>query len=219
MAVTMQFQAVRDAIIATLGADSGALPVAEQFRVVGFQRQAEDAVAALTNTVQVFYSSGAFPKRSSSFVGDSVKHVLTFRVEMTVAKKALGDLAGLDSASTPAEASLALATFAEAAQTADDAIDQLWANIWNVLMDAKNETFGLGIGDVSSRWVDGFQKDNPTPRGEIVLLTANARLTCDVDESVLGIVGNAGEDFDVTFDDINGDTDQKTGVAGTLGEE
>jgi len=214
----MQFQQVRDAIIATLGADSAALPAVNQFRVISYQRQAESAVSALNQSIQVFYNAGDFPKSGGSFVGDSVKHKPTFRLEMTVASKAKGNLSGLEAATTPAEASAALATFFEASSIVDKAMDQLWSDVWNILMDAKNETFDLPIGAISSRWVSGFQKDNPTPKGEIVLLTANAILSCDVDEEVIGVTGTLGVDFDVTVSDINGDTEQKTGTAGTLGE-
>lgn len=213
----MQFQAVRDAIISVLGIDSDLLPAANQFRVVGFQRQAEDAKTALNASVQVFYNTGDLPKSGGGFVGE-VKHNVEFRIEMTVAKKAEGDLSGFENAASEAAAATALATFSDAAKLVDDAMDQLWSDVWNILMDAKNETYGLAIGAVSSRWIPSFRKDQPTPKGEIVLLTANASLNCSVDESVLGIAGISGDDFDVTLTDINGDTEQKTGVAGTLGE-
>lgn len=213
----MQFQVVRDAIISVLGTDAVLLPVANQFRVIGYQRQAEDAETALIASVQIFYNTGNFPQSGGSFVGDSVKHNTEFRVEMTVAKKAKGDLSGLNNATTEAQAATALATFFEAAQFVDKAIDQLFSDVWNILMDAKNETYGLVVGAVSSRWITDFQKDQPSPKGEIVLLTANARLLCSVDESVIGIEGIAGDIYDVTLTDINGDTDQKTGKSGTLG--
>lgn len=212
----MQFQVVRDALISVLGADSALLPIANQFRVVGYQRQAEDAKTALNASVQVFYNVGDFPRRSGGFVGE-VKHTVEFRIEMTVAKKAEGDLSGFESAATEGAAAIALATFTDAAKLVDDAMDQLWSDVWNILMDSKNETYGLAVGAVSSRWVPSFRKDQPTPKGEIVLLTANASLNCAVDETVLGITGIGGDEFDVTLTDINGDTEQQTGVAGTLG--
>lgn len=213
----MQFQAVKDAIITTLGDDSAALPAARQFRVVGFQRQAESAKKALNASVQVFFNTGDLPKSGGGFVGE-VKHNTEFRIEMTVAKKAEGDLSGFENATTEGEAATALASFSEAAKLVDDLMDQLWSDVWNILMDSKNETYGLAIGEISSRWIPSFRKDQPTPKGEIVLLTANASLSCAVDESVLGIAGIGGDDFDVTLTDINGDTEQQTGVAGTLGE-
>lgn len=213
----MQFQIVKDAVIATLGDDAALLPAARQFRVVGFQRQAESAKRALNASVQVFFNTGDFPKSGGGFVGE-VKHNTEFRIEMTVAKKAEGDLSGFENATTEAEAAAALVTFTEAAEAVDNIMDQLWSDVWNILLDAKNETYGLDIGAVSSRWVPSFRKDQPTPKGEIVLLTANASLNCSVDEQVLGIAGISGDDFDVEFTDINGDTEQKTGVAGTLGE-
>lgn len=212
----MQFQTVRDAIISVLGTDAALLPGANQFRVIGFQRQATDAKSELVASVQVFYNTGDLPKSGGTFVGGSIKHKAAFRLELTVAGKTKGDLVGLDSG-TPAVVAAALASFQEATFVVDRAIDQLWSDLWNILMDAKNETYGLAIGAVSSRWVSGFKKDNPTPKGEIVVLTANASLTCDVDESVIGIEGIAGTAYDVTLDDVNGDTEQKTGAAGTLG--
>lgn len=213
----MQFQTVRDAIISVIGTDAAALPASNQFKVVGYQRQAGDAETALNATVQIFYNTGDLPKSGGSFVGANVKHNIEFRIEMTIAKKSKGDLSGLNNATNEAQASTALASFFEAAQLVDTTMDQLWSDVWNILMDAKNETYGLDIGAVSSRWVTSFQKDQPSPKGSIILLTANARLTCSVDESVLGIEGITGTNFDVTLADINGDTDQKTGAAGTLG--
>lgn len=213
----MQFQAVRDAIVSVLGANAGALPTERQFRVVGYQRQAEDAVTALIASVQIFYNTAAFPKSGGTFIGDSVKHNAEFRIEMTVAKRSKGDLSGLENAATEGDAAAALATFFEAAQSVDIYMDQLWSDVWNILMDAENETYGLPIGALSSRWIESFQKDQPSPKGEIVVLTANARLSCSVDEEVEGITGVPGSNYDVTLTDINGDTEQKTGVTGELG--
>lgn len=213
----MQFQPVRDAIISVLGASGTALPIDRQFRVIGYQRQAEDAVVALNTSVQVFYDSGAFPKSGGTFVGDAVKHNVEFRIEMTVAKKAKGDLTGLENATTEEQAATALASFFEAAQILDQAIDQLWSDVWNILMDADNETYGLAIGALSSRWISSFKKDQPSPKGEIGILTANCTLSCSVDETVIGIIGVPGDNYDVTLTDINGDTEQKTGKSGKLG--
>lgn len=213
----MQFQVVRDAIITTLETDVAALPTSEQFRLIGYQRQGEDAETALVQSVEVFFGRGEFPKRGGSFVGDSVKHDCEFRVELTVAGKAKGKLDDLNNATTPGEVATALATFKEAASGIDLAMDQLFSNVWNILMDAKNETYNLPTGAVSSRWVEGFEKDQPSPKGEIVILTGNIRFSCEVDESVLGVTGTTGTEFDVTFEEINGDDEQQTGAAGTLG--
>ena len=212
----MQFQIVRDAIISILGAHGTALPTDRQFRVIGYQRQAEDAVTALSASVQVFYNSGNFPKSGGGFVSEA-KHNAQFRIEMTVAKKAKGDLVGLESATTETQAATALATFFEAANAVDTAIDQLWSDVWNILMDADHETYGLPIGALSSRWIESFLKDQPSPKGEIVVLTANCTLSCSVDEAVIGITGVPGNNYDITLTDINGDTEQKTGKSGKLG--
>lgn len=207
----MQFQAVRDAIEATLNADAAA-----RYQVIGYQVQATSAEERAIPTVAVYYGSGDFPQSGGSIAGPN-KHNATFRLEFTVTANPQGDLATLqDENATQAQLATALATFQNAAREADRLLDQLISDVYGVVMDARNELFGLNVGDVSSRWMGNINKDNPVPKGEVVMLTGNAQLTCTVEEAVLGETGLAGEDIDVVVD-IDGDDVEQTGVAGPLG--
>lgn len=207
----MQFQAVRDAIETTLSADA-----ASRYQVVGYQVQGTSAEERITPTVAVYYGAGAFPEAGGSIAGPN-KHNATFRLEFTVVTQPEGDLATLqDENATPAELATALASFQNAAREADRVLDQLFSDVYGVIMDARNELFGLAVGEVSSRWVGSMNKDNPTPKGEMVMLTGSAQLTCTVEEAVLGETGLAGIDID-TVVDFDGDDVEQTGVAGPLG--
>lgn len=207
----MQFQTVRDAIEKTLDDEAAC-----RYQVIGYQPQSAGASQRATPTVGVYYGEGDLPPSGGSIVGPN-KHDATFRLEFTVAVQPEGDLMTLqDENATTTQLSRALETFQNAAREADRLLDQLISDVYGVLMDARNELFGLPVGALSSRWVTGIRKDSPVPRGETVLLTGNAQLTCTVSETVLGETGTAGADFDVTID-LDGDDTEQTGVAGTLG--
>jgi len=207
----MQFQKVRDAIERTLNYHSGC-----RYQVIGYQVQAAGSTQRMIPTVSVYFSSGNFPKSGGSIAGEK-KHDISFRLEFTAAVQPRGDLRTLqDDTATALQLSRALSTFQIAAREADRILDQLISDVHGVLTDARNEHFGLAVGDLSGRWVDSINKDSPTPRGETVLLTGSAQLTCTVCESVLGDAGIAGDDYNVTID-LDGDDTEQTGTAGTLG--
>ena len=207
----MQFQAVRDAIETTLNTDA-----ATRYQVVGYQVQGTSAEERITPTVAVYYGAGAFPKSGGSTAGPN-KHDTTFRLEFTAVALPEGDLATLqDENATPAQLAVALASFQNAAREADRVLDQLFSDVYGVIMDARNELFGLAVGAVSSRWVGSINKDNPVPKGEMVMLTGSAQLTCTVEETVLGETGLAGIDFDTVID-LDGDDVEQTGITGSLG--
>lgn len=202
----MQFQTIRDAIEATLNTDA-----AGRYQVIGFQVQGTSAEERVVPTVAVFYGSGDFPQSGGSIAGPN-KHETTFRLEFTATAPSEGDLATLQNdAATEAQLAIALATFQDAARDVDRILDQLFSDVYGVIMSALNETFGLPIGELSSRWVGQFNKDNPVPKGEVVMLTGSAQLTCVVDEPVLGEEGTPGTEFDTTVD-LDGDDVEQTGV-------
>ena len=202
----MQFQTVRDAIGAVLNADA-----ATRYQVIGYQVQASSAEERATPTVAVFYSAGTFPKAGGSIAGPN-KHNATFRLEFTVTAQPTGDLTTLqDDSATAAEYAAALATFQNASNDADLILDQLFSDVYGVIMDARNEHFGLAVGAVASRWIENIAKDSPVPKGEVVMLTGSALLTCDVDEEVLGETGTPGTEFE-TVVDLDGDDVEQTGV-------
>jgi len=202
----MQFQTVRDAIENTLNTDA-----AGRYQVIGHQVQGSSAEERAVPTVAVFYGSGEFPQSGGS-IADANKHDATFRLEFTATAPSKGDLATLQNdAATPAELAAALATFQNAAWEVDRVVDQLFSDVYGVIMSALNETFGLAIGAVSSRWIGQISKDNPVPKGEVVMLTGSAVLTCTMEEQVLGEVGTPANEFD-TVVDIDGDDVEQTGV-------
>ena len=202
----MQFQTVRDAIEATLNTDA-----AGRYQVVGYQVQGTSAEERAVPTVAVFYGSGDFPQSGGS-IADANKHEATFRLEFTSTAASQGDLATLQNpVATEVQLAAALATFQNAAREADRIFDQLFSDVYGVIMDARNELFGLAVGDVSSRWVGQINKDNPVPKGEVVMLTGSAQLTCIMEETVLGEIGTAANEFD-TVVDIDGDDVEQTGV-------
>lgn len=202
----MLFETVRDAIEATLNTDAAA-----RYQVIGYQEQATSAEERVTPTVAVYYSAGTFPKSGGSITGPNT-HNATFRLEFTVTSASEGDLATLqDPDATEAAYAAALTSFQSAARDADRLLDTLFSDVYGVIMDARNELFGLTVGDVASRWLGQFDKDTPVPRGEVVTLTGNAQLTCTVDEAILGETGTPATEFE-TVVDLDGDDVEQTGV-------
>lgn len=202
----MQFEIVRDAIESVLNDDAD-----DRYQVIGYQEQATSAEERAIPTVAVYYSAGAFPKSGGSIAGPNT-HNTTFRLEFTVTSASAGDLATLqDSGATEAAYAAALTSFQSAARDADRLLDTLFSDVYGVIMDARNETFGLDIREVTSRWLGQMDKDTPVPRGEVVTLTGNAQLTCTVDETVLGETGTLATEFDTVID-LDGDDIEQTGV-------
>jgi len=185
-----------------------------RYRTIGYQRQVKAASEALDNSrlVQVYYSSGEFPRSAGRSYG-SVQHDITFNVDLTVSRAAEGDLSVITNPmSSQAQIAAALIAFNEASGLADESLDELADIIFSVLMDARNIDYGLPVGSVSNRWIDRISKDNPEPRGEYVILTGSLRLTCRAVENIAGDTGSGGDkifDFDINLPD---DDVQKTGV-------
>ena len=208
--MTMKFRTLKDSIVSILGAAASS-----RFQVIGYQRQAKDASEVLdaSRMVQVYYKSGEFSK-SGGRVHGSTQHDITFQIDLTVAKGAVGDVSTMNNESaTPSELQAALAAFQDAADLADDSIDELFDIVYQILMNAENYDLGLSEGLVANRWIDTLQKDNPVPRGEYVILTGAARMTCRVSEDIDGesLVTVDGY-YDNTID-IDGDDTEKTGVS------
>ena len=205
----MQFRVLKASIIddVLVPAEGG------QYVTVGAQRQSKsaDEVKDSSRTVQLYYSAGDFPKRGAGLTGPT-QHDITFRVDLSVSKAAEGDLSAINAVgATPAIIQAALAAFQEASALADDSIDELIDIIYQILMSASNVDLGLTEGEVANRWVSNIEKDNPLPRGDLVVLTASMRLTCRVSEEITGDEGTAANIFDSTVD-IDGDDTEKTGV-------
>lgn len=186
----MRFRIARDAIVSVLGEKAKG-----RFVTLGRQSkgQAADEVEDRSRTVQVFFSRGEFPKKAGGLSGP-VMHNLTFRLELTVAKAAKGDLAALNNVnSTQAELVAALENFQESADLADASFDELAEIVYQILMDARNYDLGLDPGEVVNRWIGSIEKEEPTPRGELVVVPGTLELTCAVSEDLLGDEGRTAD--------------------------
>jgi hypothetical protein len=162
-----------------------------RFRVIGFQRQSKNADEVLNNDrlVQVYYSEGDFLKSAGRMKG-SKTHDIKIEIDMTVSAKATVDLGILDNSSaSESQKFTALAELKEAAERADEKIDELIELVYQILMDARNEKLTFEAGEISSRWIGGITKDAIIERGDLVVKTANMKYTCRVQEAVLGDSG------------------------------
>lgn len=211
----MNFREIKSRIIDILGSNANG-----RFQVIGFQRQNKNAEEALgiLRTAQVYYFSGQFPQGKSGLTGP-VQHETTFRVELTAAAAAAGDLETIKSAvSTAQQKANKLLAFQSASERADCSLDELFEIIYQILMDARNLDVGMPPGQVSSRWVQRMEKDDIEDRGELVVLTGSMDFTLNTEEQILGDTGGVDGTlgYGVTLD-IDGDDTEKTGIEGTLG--
>jgi len=180
--MTMKFREIKTAIETVLSNAAGS-----NYRVVGYQTQADSAIENLDGlrSVQVFYDRGEMNKSGGSLPGP-FKHDMMFRLELVVAKDTKGDLATLNSSdSTDSQRATALATFQKAAKLADDALDELIDLVFQAIQDARRIDFDLA-DPIANRWVSDIQKNEPSERGELVILTASMILTCSANEAVSG---------------------------------
>ena len=211
----MNFETIKANIVTILGAGA-----AGRYRTIGNQQQRDSAKLNVddSRSVQVFYSAGTFPKSGASLRGP-IRHEMTFRIELVASKAATVDVATLESStSTAAQKATALAALQNAASLADDSLDDLFSVAYNVLMDNSDLDLGPGIV-VSSRWVGGFRKDAPHPRGDLVTMVGSADFTCSYFEELSGdealnvdehgVIQPTTIDVDVVNDDV---TETKQGV-------
>lgn len=190
----MEFQSLKASIIQILSNAS-----AGRFAVIGSNKR-QDATErkGSTKTVQVYYTSGMFSKRSSGFQGP-IAHDATFRIELVVASPSRGNLAVLNSEdSTASEFAAALTDFQDASDVADTEIDALSAAVFQIIMSPLNISLGMGGGRVASRWLNELKKGAPSPRGEYVIMSASLDLTCRLSEPITGDIGTPMDDGGVT---------------------
>ncbi|MCK5127577.1 MAG: hypothetical protein KAR42_15075 [candidate division Zixibacteria bacterium] len=206
----MNFETVKDSIVNNILAPAEA----GRFRTVGFQRQSinADEVEDNLRLVQIYFSRGDFSKRAGRNTGP-VQHDVTYRVELIVSKAAGGDLATLDNpSSTPSQLATALVGFSESSALADASLDELAGIIYQILMDGLNYDLGVTKYTVSNRWIDNIQKNEPTSRGSLLVLTGSMDLSCRMVEEITGDVGAEVPGVYDTELDIDGDDVEKTGV-------
>lgn len=208
--MTMKFRTVKTSIIEILAANSNSC-----FTVVGHQRQTRSAeeLVGVNRTVQVFWSESDFPKSSGAPFGPRSNDA-TYRLELTVAAPAEGDISILSNPNATAfELQIALATMQEASAVADNSLDELVDLVFQILSDATNYDLGQTVGDVSNTWIGSAQKDEPLPQGELVVLTASMFLTVRLSETITGAMALLGSgDIQETTLDIDGDDVERTGI-------
>jgi hypothetical protein len=214
----MNFRKVKTALITLIGNAGSGL-----WRTIGFQQQGQRAEEILDarRSVQVFYSKGDFPKSGGSLSGPTL-HDMTFRLELSVAKTAKGDIATINNPSATApQLAAAIANFQESAALADESFDELVDLIYQTLMSAENIDLGMTSPELPpvDRWIGTVEKDQPLERGELVVLTGEMLFTCKIEEPVTGVAPTASESIDTTvesYQDEEGDPDG--GKAGVIVE-
>lgn len=204
----MRFRQVKTALLNILGNAA-----AGRYRIIGFQRQEKAAEEFIDNNrlVEVYYRNSNIDKGKGR-VNGPVDNMCNFSVELTVSAPSKVDLSIInDPNSTPAQIQTAMAGFKEASDIADDQFDELVEIVFQILMDARNFDLGLNVGEVANRWISQINKNDPNPRGDLVVLTGTLEYTCSVSEDILGDTGQPLDQINLE-NEINQDTVQKTGV-------
>lgn len=205
----MFFRQIRDSIRRVLAQNANG-----EFVVIGAQKRGKGATEVVNRSrmVEVFYGRGDFPKSGGGIHGPT-KHDMTFRLDLTVAKPAQGDIDTINNpASTAAEVARAIADMKKSDQLADNSLDELFEAVYQILMDARNVDFDLEKGSVGSRWVSSLNKDEPIERGNFTLLTGTCLLTCTTSEPVDGFIPvEAGSILETTLE-VETDIPAKAGV-------
>lgn len=182
----MEYRTAKNALVTMLGDQANG-----RFRVIGYQRQSKgaDELTNFNRLVQVHYTDGDFPKSAGRRVSAKT-HDANFDIDLSASAAAQCDLSVLESdTSTPQQKAAALLAVREAAEIADNSIDELIDAVWNILNDARNQNLGLPIGDIASRWTPKIQKDTMLERGDLVVKTAKIQYTCRLSETCLGDIG------------------------------
>lgn len=204
----MNFRTIKTALVVLLENKSTGL-----FNIVDHQKQRKTAESSseFLGSVTVFYLSGDFPKTSAG-IASKTQHEATYRLELTVTSESQVDLSILNNPNASAtELAAALANLQEAGSKADDIFDELVENIYQIIMDPVNVDLGLAKGILSNRWIEQVQKDQPEPRGALVILTGSMFLKLRTEETFIGLPAQAlGSLQDVTID-LDGDDNERTG--------
>jgi len=209
----MLFRTIKQAIFNTLvAAEAG------RYNTIGAQRQVSGANELEIRFVKIFYETGDFMKSSSTSYGRPIKHEMSFKIEISVAAKSSVDLSVLNSdISTPAQRSAALAAFDTGSIIADAALDELFDDVFQVIMSPVNQSFGI-IPEtlVADRWIENYRKDSPLPQGEYIVLSGNFQLICAGDENIDSEVGTPATTQKAIID-IDEDQGNNAGVENDLG--
>ena len=183
----MMFREVKTAIAELLQAQA-----AGRFRVVGRQVQskASDELQGNDRLVQVYFSEGQFPRNAARMRGPKTFDI-TIDIDMSASAAATGDVTVLESnTATHQQKAVAIAALRDASDVADQKIDEMVDAVYQIMMDARNESIGFPTGEIASRWIERIQKDTLLERGDLVVKTASMKYTCRIQEIVSGSIGN-----------------------------
>lgn len=214
--MTMNFETVKDALVTLLGNSA-----AGRYRTIGYQDRGTDATEVLDSnrSVQVFYSGGKFPK-SGGRVNGPTKHDMNYQIVLTAGGANKVDLSVLDNvASTEGQKAAALAAMAEATEIIETSYNELFALIYQILMDNENKFLGLTTPRIGSRWVEETEKNEPTDRGGYTVITGDMLYSCNVDEPLTGATPTAatpGQAIDLANENQDEEGNLDTGKAGVL---
>lgn len=135
--------------------------------------------------VRVFHKSSIFPISKGSLSGP-VDNDFTIALEFKTAAKAQGDLTVLeDDQATDIQKAAALALVINAELIANGKMDQLFSNIYNIIMNLQYRNLG-GTIPIGTRWIGQYEKDDPVRNGSLIALTAGATITGTVGEQLEG---------------------------------
>lgn len=208
MAITdpMNFELLRDGLESILIANQGLL-----FRTIGEQKQSTGAeeVKGILRTVQVFYSTGNYPKDKSG--RQNFEHDTGFQLEYTVSSPSKADLTILnDPGASASEKQVALLASSEGTRLADRLLDELRRIVTQILMDPINQDMGLIKYTISDPWLSNFRKNEPIDKGGLIVLTGSEIFTARVTETTAGATTTPAviPALDITLDErpLNNDT-------------
>jgi hypothetical protein len=174
-----------NAVISMLSAQA-----AGRFTVIGFQRQTKPAKTKIDNVlVQCWINSANIDWSRCSRNGPK-EHEVGIKIQFTVAQPASGDIATLTSSlSNDTQRATALANLTAADQETSAALYAAWSAVFEILDDARNQTFGFAKGAISDKSFSNFNQDEPPSRGGLAVNTATATLDFRVKEAQLGDSG------------------------------
>jgi hypothetical protein len=186
----MVYRTVKDALDTLLVAKA-----AGKYSVLTAKNRGHDVRDIFTiPRVLTYYDSGTFDKSKSS-LSAPFDHLAILKIEMLVASKATADLSVLnDSGSTAEQLAAALAARDYANIAADDKLDALSAQVFDIIMSPENSDFGMGWEP--NRFITGFDKTDPAPRGSLFFLSGIFTMTIEVPETVTGETGTAADTMD-----------------------
>lgn len=177
----MNFQTIKTSIADILNPYA----VSGGFRVAPYKIQAlnADTVQGANRLVQIRYNSGEFTNQNQG----ASQHSAVFELEFIVSALSDADLVALnDPDATDAERETALIAAQNGALLVDESMDDLFARIYQIIMNSKNRRLGLD-GIVTGRSITRFEKSDPMPQRASVLLTGIATLVVKCVEPVSGI--------------------------------